>query len=229
MLALAKRLPEQERLVRAGRWDRQAAVLGSEILGRTVGIVGLGHSGRELLRLLAPFAMRVLAYSPRADPALALAQGVRLVELDVLLAESDFVSLHCRLTAETRGLIGARQLALMKPSAFLINIGRGELVDQPALVAALRDRTIAGAGLDVFDVEPLPVDDPLVRLDNVILTPHWLASTTDVWAATGRAMAEGILRAARGEPPENIVNPEVLDRAEFVRKLARFRENSACT
>ncbi len=225
MLALAKRLPEQERLVRAGRWDRQAEVLGSEILGRTVGIVGLGHSGQELVRLLAPFQMRVLAYSPHAEPAQAEALGVRLTPLDEMLAESDFVSLHCRLTPETRGLIGRGQLALMKPSAYLINVGRGELVDQPALVVALRDRRIAGAGLDVFDVEPLPADDPLVRLDNVILTPHWLASTTDVWAATGNAMAEGMLRAARGELPENIVNPEVQEVKSFRRKLERFRAN----
>jgi phosphoglycerate dehydrogenase-like enzyme len=225
MLALAKRLPAQELLVRRGRWDRQAEALGSELLGRTVGIIGLGHSGRELVRLLAPFQMRVLAYSPHAEPEQALALGVRLVALDEVLAESDFVSLHCRLNSETRGMIGAVQLAVMKPSAYLINVGRGEIIDQPALVAALRDRKIAGAGLDVFDVEPLPADDPLIQLDNVILTPHWLASTTDVWAATGDAMAEGMLRAARGELPENIVNPEVLDRDYFLQKLGRFRDN----
>jgi phosphoglycerate dehydrogenase-like enzyme len=229
MLALAKRLPEQERVVRAGRWDRQTEVLGSEIFGRTVGIVGLGHSGRELVRLLAPFQMRVLAYSPHADAALAEALGVRLTTIDELLAESDFVSLHCRLTPETRGLIGGGQLALMKASAYLINVGRGELVDQPALVGALRDRKIAGAGLDVFEVEPLPVDDPLIQLDNVILTPHWLASTTDVWAATSNAMAEGMLRAARGEVPENVVNPEVLKVEKFLRKLGRFRDDQLKT
>ncbi len=107
-------------------------------------------------------------------------------------------------------MIGAEQLALLKPSAYFINVGRGELVDQAALAAALRERRIAGAGLDVFQVEPLPLDDPLLRLDNVIVTPHWSASTSDVWRATGRAMAEGMLRAARGLLPENIVNPEVL-------------------
>jgi phosphoglycerate dehydrogenase-like enzyme len=225
MLALAKRLPAQELLVRQGRWDRQAEALGSEILGRAVGIIGLGHCGRELVRLLAPFQMRVLAYSPHADPAHALALGVRLTTIDEVLADSDFVSLHCRLTPDTLRLIGSAQIALMKPSAYLINVGRGELVDQPALVAALRERRIAGAGLDVFEIEPLPADDPLIQLDNVILTPHWLASTTDVWAATGNAMAEGMLRAARGELPENVVNPEVLDREDFLCKLGRFRDN----
>ena len=107
MLALAKRLPDQERITRQGRWDRQAAVMGSEIQGRTLGIVGLGHSGRELARLVAPFSMRILAFSPHADPAAAQSLGVRLTSLEEVLRESDFVSLHCRLTAETRGLIGA--------------------------------------------------------------------------------------------------------------------------
>ena len=223
MLALAKRLPDQERITRQGRWDRQAAVMGSEIQGRTLGIVGLGHSGRELARLVAPFAMRILAFSPHADPAAAQSLGVRLTSLEEVLRESDFVSLHCRLTAETRGLIGAPQLALMKPAAYFINVGRGELVDQQALVAALRDRRIAGAGLDVFEVEPLPADDPLIGLDNVILTPHWSASTSDVWRATGAAMAEGMLKAARGERPDNVVNPQVFDQPAFREKLSRFK------
>jgi phosphoglycerate dehydrogenase-like enzyme len=225
MLALAKRLMEQERVTRAGRWDRQAAVMGSEIEGRTLGIIGLGHSGRELVRLAAPFAMRVLAYSPRADPEQSAALNVQLTSLEALLREADFVSLHCRLGDETRGLLGAAQLALMKPSAFLINVARGELVDQAALVEALRRRRIAGAGLDVFAVEPLPAGEPLTQFDNVILTPHWSASTTDVWAATGRAMAEGMLRAACGLVPENVVNRAALERPGFQAKLARFAEN----
>ena len=175
----------------ARRWDRQAEVLGGEILGRTLGIVGLGHSGRELVRLVAPFEMRVIAYSPHADAEQAQSLGVRLTSLEEVMRQSDFVSLHCRLTEATRGLITAGKLALMKPSAYFINVGRGELVDQQALVEALRDRKIAGAGLDVFEVEPLPIDDPLIGLDNVILTPHWSASTSDVWQATGREMARG--------------------------------------
>ena len=225
MLALAKRLPDQERVVREGRWDRQAAVMGDEIQGRTLGIIGLGHSGRELVRLVAPFGMRIIAFSPHADPEAAKSLGVRLTSLEEVLSASDFLSLHCRLTAVTRRLIGARQLALMKPTAYFINVGRGELVDQAALTAALRDRRIAGAGLDVFEVEPIPIDEALLQLDNVILTPHWSASTSDVWLATGQAMATGMLLAARGEQPEDIVNPEVLDQAMFREKLARFTEN----
>jgi phosphoglycerate dehydrogenase-like enzyme len=225
MLALAKRLPEQERITRAGRWDLQAQTLGSEIEGRTLGIIGLGHSGRELVRLIAPFRMRVLAYSPHADPEQAKALGVRLTTLEETLREADFVSLHCRLTEQTRGLIGAAQLALLKPTAYLINVARGEVLDEDALVAALRECQFAGAALDVFAKEPLPADDPLLKLDNVIVTPHWNASTTDVWQATGRAMAEGMLRVATGQAPDNVVNRDVLTRPGFQKKLQRFAEN----
>src|SRR5262249_50541977 len=202
--------------------DLQARVMGGELQGRTLGIVGLGHSGRELARLVAPFAIRILAFSPHADPAEAAKLNVRLTSLEHVLREADFLSLHCRLSDETRGLLGRAQLALMKPTAYLVNVARGELIDEPALVEALRDRKLAGAGLDVFAVEPLPTDHPLLALDNVIVTPHWNASTTDVWQATGRAMAEGMLRAAAGQVPEHVVNPEVLRRSGFQKKLARF-------
>lgn len=222
MLALAKRLPEQQRVARGGDWSRQASVLGSELQGRTLGIVGLGNSGRELVRLVAPFEMRVLAFSAHVGADEAESLGVRLVSLEQLLREADFVSLHARLTAETRQMIGDEQLAWMKPTAYFVNVARGELVDQSALVRVLAERRIAGAALDVFEIEPLPADDPLTRLDNVILTPHWNASTTDIWRATGRATAEGMLRAARGGLPDHVVNREVLDRPGFREKLARY-------
>jgi phosphoglycerate dehydrogenase-like enzyme len=177
------------------------------------------------VRLIAPFQMRLLAYSPHADPEQAQALGVRLTTLAEVLREADFLSLHCRLTEQTRGLIGAAQLALLKPTAYLINVARGEVIHEPALVAALRERKIAGAALDVFEKEPLSADDPLLQLDNVIVTPHWNASTTDVWQATGRAMAEGMLRVATGQAPDNVVNRDVLSRPGFQKKLARFAEN----
>jgi phosphoglycerate dehydrogenase-like enzyme len=227
MLALAKRLLPQERITRAGRWDRQAAEMGEELSGRTLGIIGLGHSGRELARLVAPFGMRLLAYSPHADPEIAAKLGISLTALAPLLREADFVSVHARPRPENRHLLGAEQFALMRPGAYFINIARGELVDQAALVDVLRRKGIAGAALDVFEVEPLPLTDPLIKLDNVILTPHWSASTRDVWRATGRAMIDGILRAARGELPDQIVNREVLDRVDFCRKLDRFKVNAA--
>lgn len=225
MLALAKRLPAQERITRAGRWDKQPEVMGDELYGRTLGIIGLGHTGRELARLVVPFEMRVVAFSPNADPDQARSLGVTLVTLDELLTASDHVSLHCRLSGATRGLIGRRELAMMKPTAYFINVGRGELVDQDALVQALRARRIAGAGLDVFRREPPAPDDPILSLDNVIVTPHWLCSTSDVWRSTGRVMIEGMMRISRGAIPEDVVNRQVLDRPGFRRKLERFASN----
>src|SRR5262249_51258306 len=199
MLALAKKLPQQERLTRLGRWDLHTAAHGHEIEGRTLGIVGLGNSGRELARLVAPFRMRILAYSPHADPEQAAALGVRLTTLEEVFREADFVSVHSHLAPEKHRMIRAEHLRLMKPTAYFINVARGELVHQAALVEVLREKRIAGAALDVFEHEPLPADDPLTQLENVILTPHWNCSTTDVWRATGRAMAEGMLRASLGE------------------------------
>src|SRR5262249_47818885 len=157
---------------------------------------------------------------PHADGNQAASLGVRLTSLEELLPQADFVSLHCRLTNETRGMLGASQLSLMKPSAYLINIARGALVDQAALIAVLRERRIAGAGLDVFETEPLPANNPLLNLDNVILTPHWLASTADVWKSTGRAMVDGLCKVARGEIPDHVINREVLGRHGFRAKLA---------
>jgi phosphoglycerate dehydrogenase-like enzyme len=226
VLALAKRLPEQQRLVATARWDLQPRTMGQDLPGKTLGILGLGASGRELARLASPWGMRLLSFSPHADPAQAKALGVELVPtLAALLREADFLSLHNRLDATTRGLIGAAELALMKPTACLVNVARGEIVDQRALAEALRTRRIAAAGLDVFEHEPLPPDDPLLQLDNVILTPHWLPSTRDAARLTMSLIARGMLRAARGEIPGNVVNPEVLDRKGFLDKLARFADN----
>ncbi len=226
MLALAKRLPDQERITRQGRWDLQADVMGSELQGRTLGIVGLGASGRELVRLVQPFDMHVIAYSPNADLAQAEALGVRLTTLEEVMSESDFVSLHSNLTPEKKHMIDAAQFSLMKPTAYFINIARGALVDEAALVKVLQERRIGGAGLDVFEVEPLPVDSPLIKLDNVIMTPHFAPATADIWLATGRGTSGGMLKAARGQVPDHIVNPEVLDRAGFQTKLHRFAENN---
>ena len=223
MLALAKRLPAQERLVRTGRWDLQPQTMGIDLPGKTLGIVGLGASGRELARLSAPWGMHLIAWSPRANPADA--QGVTLAPtLDDLLAASDFVSLHNRLDARTRGTFGAREFGLMKPSAYFINVARGEIVRQDEMVAVLRERRIAGAGLDVFEHEPLSHDDPLLSLDNVILTPHWLPSTKDAARLTMVTMSEGIIRAAQGLVPDHVVNADVLDRPNWRRKLTRYAD-----
>src|SRR5262249_47979656 len=155
---------------------------------------------------------KLLSYSPHADPAEAARLGVELVPLDDLFRRSDFVSVHARPRPENRQMIGRAQFALMKPTAFFINVARGELVDEPALVEVLTTRKMAGAPLDFCEHDPLPKTDPLIALDNVILPPHWSASTRDVWRATGESMIEGMLRASRGEIPADVVNREVLDR-----------------
>jgi phosphoglycerate dehydrogenase-like enzyme len=224
MLVLSKQLMELDRLTRQGRWDLRPGAQGFELRGRTLGIVGLGQAGSGLAELVAPFQMRVITYSPHADPEQARRLNVELVALDQLLREADFVCLHCRLTDETRGLIGARELALMKPTAYLINMARGPVVDHAALVAALTERRIAGAGLDVFDTEPLPADDPITQLDNVVLSPHWAAGTRDAFLYAGITNCEAVLRAARGDLPDNIVNRQVIARPGFQAKLARFRQ-----
>jgi phosphoglycerate dehydrogenase-like enzyme len=225
MLALAKKLPQQEKLVRTGRWDLQAENLGDDLIGKTLGIIGLGKTGVELARLVAPFHMHLLSYSPSADPLQAESLGVELVDLDLLLRSSDYLSLHCRLEARTRGMLGARELRLLKSTAYLINVARGELIHEEVLIQALREKWFAGAGLDVFENEPLPVSSPLLELDNVILTPHWLPSTQRAARATWDLITRNVLRVARGLPPQNVVNPEVLARPGFRAKLARFAPN----
>jgi phosphoglycerate dehydrogenase-like enzyme len=227
MLALSKRLMDKDRVVREAQWYRTVDVLGDEIQNRVLGIVGLGDIGRELVRLVAPFEMRVLAFDPYTDPRAAEALGVELVTLDYLLASSDFVNLHCNLTAETRGLIGERELGLMKPTAYLINLSRGPVVDHAAVVRALEERRIAGAALDVFYKEPLPIDDPITRLDNVMLSPHSLGSTTPTWRAVVNSVIENVQLLACGEAPRRIVNADVLTSDVFRAKLRRFRPEPA--
>lgn len=222
-LVLSKQLMVMEEIVRTGQWDRRGDVKGIEPKGRVLGIVGFGSIGQEVARLVTPFNMKILAYDPYLDPTIAEGLGVEPVSLEKLLKESDFVSLHCILTEETRGLIGAEELALMKPTAYLVNMSRGPVVDHDALVDVLVHRHIAGAGLDVFHQEPLPADDPLTQLDNVVLTPHWAAGTLDAFLDSGTSNIADMLMVAQGNLPNHIVNPEVVDQSEFRRKLARFQ------
>jgi phosphoglycerate dehydrogenase-like enzyme len=223
ILGLSKRYPLQERIVRDYHWDRQKDALGDDLAGQTLGIVGLGQTGLELARLIAPFGMRVIAYSPHADPTKAKDFGVTLIDgLDQVLRESDYISLHCRLSERTHGLIGERELSLMKPTAYLVNVARGELVDEAALARFLREKRFAGAGLDVFAIEPLPLASPLMTLDNVMLTPHWLASTRQAGRATMMPIIRGMVRISQGGLPDNVLNPDVLGRQGFKAKLARY-------
>ncbi|HVK13090.1 MAG TPA: NAD(P)-dependent oxidoreductase, partial [Gemmataceae bacterium] len=184
VLALSHKLLVKDRLTRAGRWAEKLNHNGQGLTGRTLGVIGFGNIGRELAGLARPFDLRVIASDPWADPEAAAAAGVRLVPLDELLRESDYVVVCCALTAETRHLLDAGRIALMKPTAHLVNVARGPIVDQAALTAALRANRIAGAGLDVFDPEPVAPDDPLLALENVILTPHAICWTDECFGRT---------------------------------------------
>ncbi len=180
--------------------------------GQTLGIVGFGNIGRAVGRKALAFGLRVLAHDPYCDPRTAEDMGVKLVPLDELLAEADYVSLNTPLTPETLHLIGAAELKAMKPTAVLINTARGPVVDEPALVEALSNGEIAGAGLDVFEEEPPPADSPLCRLDNVVLTPH----VGSVSPAAMRQLRQEVGRAAgdvlRGRWPKYVANPSVKPR-----------------
>jgi phosphoglycerate dehydrogenase-like enzyme len=220
MFAVSRQLVAMDRLTREGRWDDRARHRGREIYGKTLGIVGPGRIGGELIRLCAPFRMRVLAYSPRLTPERARAKGAEAVTLETLMRESDFVVVCCPLTEETRGLLGAPQLALLKPEAFLVNVGRGPVIDQAALVEALAARRFAGAGLDVFSTQPVTADDPITRLDNVVLCPHAVCDTYELRTDVLRTTVADLLAIADGGLPHAMVNPEVLDHPRFQAKRA---------
>jgi lactate dehydrogenase-like 2-hydroxyacid dehydrogenase len=200
MLAIARRLPEGERAVRAGEWLtwEPAWLLGRDLNGATVGIVGRGRIGSAVARRLEGFGCRVL-FAGRGDRA----------ALDELLAESDFVTLHCPLTAETRGLVGAAELETMKPTAYLVNTARGPIVDQAALAAALRDGSIAGAALDVTVPEPLPPDDPLLGAPNLLVLPHVGSATHRTREAMAETAVANLIAGLAGERMPHCANPAV--------------------
>jgi phosphoglycerate dehydrogenase-like enzyme len=225
LLALTLKLRQKDALVRGGDWGQKADYLGEMLTGKVLGTLGLGRIGRELFRLAAPLGMRHIAHDPYLDPAQTEVDGVRIVDKAALLRETDVLCITCALTPETFHAIGSVELALMKPSAYLINTARGPIVDEEALVAALRHGRLRGAGLDVFEQEPLPLDSPLLSLDNVWLAPHALAWTEELTLGVAMEDAEGLVRLARGELPRTIVNHEVVERAGFQARLRELRQS----
>jgi D-3-phosphoglycerate dehydrogenase len=208
ILLCSRQLPANLGVIRGGEWK---SYIGVDLAGSTLGIIGMGTIGREVAQRAHAFEMRILANDPKEDKVFADAFSVTYVPLDQLLRESDFVTLHLGLSEQTRGLIDAEKLALMKPTSYLINTARGPIVDERALYEALKERRIAGAALDVFEQEPLQRDSPLLDLDNVYLTPHAAGSTTNA-AVVGAAMAvDAVIKLLRGEHPVGVVNPQVLE------------------
>jgi phosphoglycerate dehydrogenase-like enzyme len=220
VLALAHRLFERDRALHSGDWGAgRFRPEGTGLRDRTLGVIGYGRIGRDAVRLLEPWGMRVLVTQRTPIGG----QSVTYVSLEELLRESDFVVVACPLTEETRGLLDRGRLALMKPTAFLVNVARGAIVDQAALVDALRDGRLAGAGLDVVHPEPLPADDPLLSLPNVIGAPHSLGYTDELLRGCVEQACESLIDIASGRVPKDLVNPGVLDNPDFVEKLDRFR------
>ena len=225
LLALTKRIPAKDRIVRTGAWERIPYTMGIGLAGKTLGSVGIGNIGSDLFRLLQPFELgRLLAADPYVAPERAAALGVELVDLDTLLRESDFVCINTPLTTETRHMIGEAQLRRMKPTAFLINTARGPILDQAAVVTALTEGWIAGAGLDVFEQEPLPLPNPLAELDNVILAPHAIAWTDQMARGNSMLACQNVLAVLRGEAPLYPVNREAIERPAMQRKLAALKQ-----
>jgi D-3-phosphoglycerate dehydrogenase len=210
MLTLSKRIIEADRALRRDADVNRNALIGTEVQGKTVGIVGIGNVGRRIAELCKGLlGMKVLAYDPYLSASEIAARGGDKVELDDLLRAADYVSISCPLTRENRGMIGAREFALMQPHAYFVTTARGFIHDEDALLNALRNEAIAGAGLDVWAKEPPPPDHPLLQFDNVLASPHTAGVTREARVNMGRIAAEQVLDALDGKRPPRIVNPEV--------------------
>ena len=207
IIGLLRQIPQEDQLTRQGKWG---ATVGIGLKNKTIGLVGLGHIGSRVARVANAFDMNVIAWSQNLTAQRARECQATLVDKDTLFRDSDIVSIHVRLSDRTRGLVGARELGLMKPTAYLINISRGPIVDEAALIDALRRQAIAGAGIDTFDIEPVPSEHPILKLPNTVLTPHVGYVTEEGYRAFYSGVVEDIRAFASGEPIR-VVNPEVLE------------------
>lgn len=212
MLAASRRIPQGMEKLRKGGW-REGIWIANEMSGATFGIVGFGNIGRELARLLAGFQGRILAYDAFVRDEAIREAGVEPVDFDTLTSESDFISIHCSLTPETRHMFDARRFRLMKKSAVLVNCARGAIIDEAALVHALREGEIASAGIDVFEEEPPDPENPLFALPNAVVTPHFAGASHEARERVNRLAGENVLAVLRGERvnPATLLNPEVYE------------------
>lgn len=211
LLGALLNLSVKDRLVREDRWDERVAWMGRGLTGTTVGIVGFGSTGTDLARLLGPFEVTLLAYDPYCLPERAAEHGAQLVDLDTLAARSDAIVVMAALTPETHHLLGAGFFAQMKPTAALVNVARGPIVDEAALIAALRAGQLGTAALDVFEQEPPLPNNPLLGFDNVLLTPHSVGWTDEMSRGNGESAVRAIVDALAGRRPRFVVNSDVLE------------------
>jgi D-3-phosphoglycerate dehydrogenase len=206
LFALAGRLFDKDALVRSGRWNERTDFMGTGLTSRRLGLIGAGSIGKEIIRLAAPFFREVVAYDPYADAGEVAVAGGRLVSFEDVLENSDFVTVCCLLTDETRHLMNAEVFAKMKPTAYYLNVGRGPIHDEAALAAALQSGQIAGAGLDVTEREPIEGDSPLTGMKNTIITPHALCWTDECFEDIARTALQSIVDVSKGVRPVHIVN-----------------------
>lgn len=212
VFALAGRLFAKDKLVRTGRWNDRVDYMGFGLTSRTLGLIGAGSIGQEIARLAKPFFAKIIAADPYVPDAAISAAGALKVPFDAVMSQSDFVVVCCLLTPETRHLVNARAFSLMKPDAFYLNVGRGPIHDEAALIAALKEKRIAGAGLDVTEVEPIQPDNPLIGMDNVIITPHALCWTDECFEDIARTALRSIADYAAGRRPVHVVDGSAWDR-----------------
>ena len=213
LMTLARRVVEADKYVRTGRWKvgwHPAMLQGRDVYGATIGIVGAGRIGYAVAKRATGFSMKILFYDVIPRPEMEKDFGAKKVDLDTLLKQSDFVSIHVPLMKETHHLINAEKLRLMKKTAYLINNSRGPVVDEKALYDALNEGRIAGAGLDVFEQEPAPLDNPLLKLDNVVVAPHISSASYETRSKMAEMVADNLVAFFEGKKPPNLVNPDVL-------------------
>ncbi len=219
VLALAHRMFLKDRLTREGRWAEKGNYLGGGLMGRTLGVIGVGNIGKEIFRLAQPFGMKLLGCDPNVPQSAVTSLGVAMVDKDTLLRQSDYVSVNTFLDESTTGLIGAREFALMKPGAYFINTARGPVVVETALIDALKNNRIAGAAIDVFEQEPVAPDNPLLKMDNVILAPHAICHTDECMSLLGQSAFKAAVDLAHGRKPHLIVNTDALKHPAWVGKF----------
>jgi D-3-phosphoglycerate dehydrogenase len=215
----------KDRLTRDGPpgWAQKTDHMGVGLVGKTLGSVGIGNIGAEMFRMAKPLDMKFIAHDPFANAEVARSLGIELVDLETVFRRSDFVTVNCPLMESTRHLVNGERLALMKPSAFLINTARGPIVDQKALTKVLQERRIAGAGLDVLEKEPPDADDPILKLENVIFAPHALCWTDQCFAGIGASDVRAVLEVAQGRDPAGVVNKAVLASSAWRKRMEKFR------
>ena len=216
MLALIRKVPAAHQMVSTGKWIDPTACYssfrGTELTGKTIGIVGFGAIGQQVAKMLSAFETSILVYDPYINPAVINKLGAMPQELDDLIKQSDIITLHCPVLPDTMGLMNALRIASMKPTAYLVNTAGAAIVDQDSIVKSLKEGHIAGAAFDVYDTWPVQSDNPLLKLDNVILTPHMGGATDETILRYSLMIAEDIERFIRGERPKNLLNPQAWDK-----------------